>query len=178
MCSVLGYAEALKSSNDFETLLKAQSQPQSLVDKAQKESESKKSSDQAQRKYLPESASISSVSLGALADHNLNMWWQQSDLKESSVGQAVDQVEKSLSQEIAIRKNNQVEHNVKIGVLAMQATTSIRYEGWTKAEVQYNFRDRSSSFEIKESLGHKDLVVGHYESSAQSLSQVAVRWPW
>ena len=71
------------------------------------------------------------------------------------------------------------EHKFSFKVLAAQALAKIEYIGWVKAALKYDLKSANAEAELMENLANnKDLIISHSVSSAESKSQLSLRWNW
>jgi hypothetical protein len=118
-------------------------------------------------------------------DNTLSYWWDNSGFKNTSMGQAVETVEKKMKADVNLGSTTtsdvgkKIEHKLSIKLLAAQAMAKIEYLGWFKGAVQYNARNAATEAEVLENLSNnKDLVISHSVTTNESKSQVSLRWNW
>lgn len=116
-----------------------------------------------------------------ILDNSIRYLWRTSPLRYSAVGQVADRVEKTVQVEKVIesQKDSKTEHRFSFDVQGVQALARLKYSGWVKAAVQYNMNTASASAEVSEKVfNDKDLVLSQSVSSADTTSQVSLRWDW
>ena len=118
-------------------------------------------------------------------DNTLSYWWDTSGIKNTSMGQAVETVEKKMKADVnlgsttASDESKTVQHKLSFRLMAAQALAKIEYFGWFKGVIQYNARNAATEAEVFENLSNnKDLVISHSITSNESKSQVSLRWNW
>ncbi|MBC7419101.1 MAG: hypothetical protein H7328_00085 [Bdellovibrio sp.] len=141
-------------------------------------------STQTSDKLLPKSVtnhdSGSSV-ISKIVDNGFSVWWDQSPIRQTSVGRAVEKVEKNMKAEIDFgrAKDSKIDHKLSIKLLAMQALAKLEYRGWVRAAINYDARAAKAEAEILESLAeNKDLILSQSFAAQENKSQVSVRWNW
>lgn len=119
-----------------------------------------------------------------IIDSSLNYWWDASGIKNTSVGQAVEVVEKKMKADVNLGStvgegSKATQHKLSFKLLAAQALAKVEYLGWFKGAIQYNARNASAEAEVVENLhNNKDLVINHSVTHDESKSQVSLRWNW
>lgn len=137
-------------------------------------------------KILPrnvnENDSSSSV-LAKIVDNSFAYWWDNSSIKNSSVGRAATQIEQKMKAEVDLGSEgsgeNKIDHKLSFKVLATQALAKIEYSGWFKAAINYDARSSKTEAEVFENLdNNKDLVITHSMRGSENKSQLSLRWNW
>lgn len=144
------------------------------------ESSEKKFSDRVLPKSLT-SADSSQTVVSKIIDNSLAYWWDNSELKNTSMGQAATKIEENMKAEMDLGSSDsgKTDHKISLKVLAMQALAKIEYFGWTKAAINYDAKAAKAELEVFENLSNnKDLVVSHSVTAAESKSQLSLRWNW
>lgn len=139
-------------------------------------------SEEQKNKIIP--ASISSQAsaddvLAEMADNTFSLWWNTTPLRRTSVGRAADTAEKKLNVQTEFEDKNKTKHTFNFKVLAMQALARIEYKGWIKATISYDARAAKTEAEITEKFyDNKDFIISQSITTAESKSQIGVRWSW
>lgn len=144
------------------------------------ESSEKKFSDRVLPKSLTAADSSQTV-VSKIIDNSLAYWWDNSELKNTSVGQAATKIEENMKTEVDLGTSgdSKTDHKISLKVLAMQALAKIEYKGWTKAAINYDAKAAKAELEFFENLSNnKDLVVSHSVTAAENKSQLSLRWNW
>lgn len=116
-----------------------------------------------------------------IIDNSLAYWWNNSEMKNTSVGQAAEAVQNKMKAEMDLGSSgqNQVGHKLSFKLLAMQALAKLEYKGWFKGALNYDAKSQSAEAEILENLSNnKDLVISHSVTSNENKSQLSLRWNW
>ena len=119
-----------------------------------------------------------------IIDSSLSYWWETSGIRNTSVGQAVDNVQNKLKADVDLGSSNDAEktkHKLTFRFLAAQAMAKIEYIGWVRAVLKYDAKTANAEAELLENLSNnKDLVISHSfsNSNLESKSQVSFRWNW
>lgn len=135
-------------------------------------------------KVLPKSltsADSSQTVVSKIIDNSLAYWWENSELKNTSVGQVAKKIEENMNAEVNLGTSGdtKTEHKLSLKVLAMQALAIIEYRGWTKAAINYNAKAAKAEIEIFENLSNnKDLIISHSVTALEKKSQLSLRWNW
>jgi hypothetical protein len=117
--------------------------------------------------------------LAQMADNVASLWWSSTPLRKTSVGRAADAAEKKLNVQAQFEDKNKVKHTFNFKVLAMQALARIEYKGWVKATISYDARAAKTEAEISEKIyDNKDFVISQSITTAESKSQIGLRWSW
>jgi hypothetical protein len=89
-------------------------------------------------------------------------------LKDTSVGQAAQRVEKSLAKDISIggADEDSVKHVFKFRVEAEKAEAKLNYQGLMNAQLSYEVAMSQLKFEIRQSIARDtDLFLSHIDKS-------------
>jgi hypothetical protein len=135
-------------------------------------------------RVLPKSLTAADSSqsvVSKIIDNSLAYWWDHSDLKNTSIGQAAETVQNKMKAEISLGDagENITDHKVSFKLLAMQALAKIEYRGWFKAAINYDAKAAAAQAEILENLSHnKDLVISQSITANENKSQLSLRWNW
>lgn len=114
-----------------------------------------------------------------IADNSIALYWQESPLRNTSVGRAAETAEKKMKVEVDLKDQNNIDHKFSFKVLALQTLAKIEYSGWVKAAFNYDLRTAATEAEIIESLsGAKDLVLSQSTTNTESNSKISLRWNW
>lgn len=120
-----------------------------------------------------------------IVDSSLMYWWDNSGIKNTRMGQAVETVQNKMRIDANLgstgsdKNHNAVQHKVSLKLLAAQAIAKIEYLGWFRGSINYDTKTSTAEAEIYENLNNnKDLVVTHSVASQESKSQVSLRWNW
>lgn len=130
-------------------------------------------------KSMTEADSSQSV-VSKIIDNSLSYWWNHSELKQTSVGRAAEQVQNHLKGEVNFNTGEaKTEHKISFKLLAMQALAKIEYSGWIQAAFHYDIKAAKAEAEIVESLSsNKDLLLSHSIAENESESKLSLRWKW
>ncbi|AGH96427.1 hypothetical protein [Pseudobdellovibrio exovorus] len=125
----------------------------------------------------------SSAVLAKIVDNSFAYWWDNSSIKNSSVGRAATQIEQKMKAEVDLGSEgsgeNKIDHKLSFKVLATQALAKIEYSGWFKAALNYDARSSKTEAEVFENLDNgKDLVITHSMRGSENKSQLSLRWNW
>ncbi|MBY0553164.1 hypothetical protein K2P97_01460 [bacterium] len=135
-------------------------------------------------KVLPKSLTTADSSRSVVTkiiDNSLAYWWNNSEMKNTSVGQAAEAVQNKMKAEMDLGSSgqNKVDHKLSLKVLAMQALAKLEYKGWFKGALNYDAKSKTAEAEILENLSNnKDLVISHSVTSNENKSQLSLRWNW
>lgn len=119
--------------------------------------------------------------ISKMADNSFGLWWDNTPLRNTTVGQAADTVEKKMKAEVTFQDSSEqkTEHKVSFKILAMQTLAKLEYSGWIKAALNYDARLSKTEAEISEKFFLKeDIVVSHAVTPAENRSQVSLRFGW
>jgi hypothetical protein len=117
--------------------------------------------------------------LAQMADNTFSLWWETTPLRHTAVGKAADEAEKKLNVKAEYEDKNKVKHAFNFKVLAMQALARIEYKGWVRAAISYDARAAKTEAEVSEKLNtNQDLVISQSITTAESKSQIGLRWSW
>ncbi len=136
------------------------------------------------QKLLPKSITAEdsgSNVVSKIVDNSLSVWWDQSPMRQTSVGRAAEKIEKNMKAEVDFGKSEATPagHKLSVKLLAMQALARLEYKGWVRAAINYDARAARTETEVLENLAkNKDLVLSHTFSSAETKSQVSLRMNW
>ena len=138
------------------------------------------------RKVLPKSLTAADSSQSVVAkiiDNSLSYWWENSEMKNSSIGQTATKIEENMKAEVDLGASgdasDKTDHKLSLKFLAMQALAKIQYIGWTRAEINYDAKAAKAEVEVLENLSNnKDLVISHSFTANESKSQLSLRWNW
>lgn len=138
---------------------------------------------QMSQQILPSAISNDDSSRNVVAkiiDNSFAYWFDHSGIKDTSVGKAATQIEKKMKADVDLgADSNKISHKLSFKVLASQALAKLEYTGWFKAAFNYDARAAKAEAEVLENISNnKDLVVSHSITSAESKSQVSLRWNW
>ncbi len=126
----------------------------------------------------------SQVVLNKMLDNSFGYLWDNSGLRNTSVGQAMQKVETKMKADVSLGSTNsestsKTEHKISFRVLAAQALAKIEYFGWFKAALKYDVRNSASVAEVSENIANnKDLVVSNINTKEENRSQISLRWDW
>ena len=141
---------------------------------------SAKTSKKMQPKSINPEESSSSV-ISKIMDNSFSVWWDQSAIRQTSVGRAAEKVEKNMKAEIDFGRseNSKVDHKLSLKVLAMQALAQLEYRGWFRAGINYDARSDKTEAEVLENLAeNKDLIISQSFAQQEAKSAVSLRWNW
>ncbi len=135
------------------------------------------------KKVLPKSLTAADSSqsvVSKIIDNSLAYWWDNSELKKTSVGQAATKIEQNMKAEVDFGKTEKSSgHKLSFKLLAIQALAKIEYKGWIKAALNYDAKAAKAEAELLENLSNnKDLVISHSMTSNENKSQLSLRWNW
>ena len=139
-----------------------------------------------QKKILPKSltaADSSQTVVSKIIDNSLAYWWDHSEIKNSSIGQAAAKIEENMKAEVDLGSSGadlgKTDHKLSLKLMAMQALAKIQYIGWIKAEINYDAKASKAELEVLENLSNnKDLIISHSISAIENKSQLSLRWNW
>lgn len=126
-------------------------------------------------------ADTSQTVVAKIIDNSLTYWWNNSDLKNTSVGKVANTIEQNLKAEVDMGTSgeNKTDHKVSLSVLVLQALAKIEYKGWVKAAINYDVKAAKAEVEVLENLSNnKDLVISHSITANENKSQLSLRWNW
>ncbi len=138
------------------------------------------------KRVLPKSLTAADSSQSVVAkiiDNSLSYWWENSEMKNSSIGQTATKIEENMKAEVDLgasgSASDKTDHKLSLKFLAMQALAKIQYIGWTRAEINYDAKASKAEVEVLENLSNnKDLVITHSFTASESKSQLSLRWNW
>lgn len=142
------------------------------------------SSNDLTEKILPKSIDSSESSQSVVTriiDNSLSYLWENSGMKNSSVGRAAEAVDKKMKAEVDIgsAEKNQTIHKFSFKLMALRALAKIEYQGWVKAALNYDAKASKAEAEVFENLANnKDLIISHSITANESKSQLSLRWNW
>ncbi|MGZ3690722.1 MAG: hypothetical protein ACXVAX_04425 [Pseudobdellovibrio sp.] len=120
-----------------------------------------------------------------IVDNSVMYWWDNSGIRNTSVGKAVDNVQNKMRADVNLGSTgsdsdkNATQHKLSMKILAAQALAKIEYYGWFKAAFTYDAKSATSEAAWYENLNNnKDLIVSHSINNIESRSQVSLRWNW
>ena len=131
------------------------------------------------------STDSSGIVFSKIIDNSVMYWWDNSGVKNTTMGQAVERVQNKMRADVDLGSTgegglkNTIQHKLSLRVLAAQALAKIEYFGWFKGAFKYDIKNSVAEAEVFENLNNnKDLVVSHSMSKEESKSQVSLRWSW
>lgn len=114
-----------------------------------------------------------------VADNSLALYWEESPLRQTSVGRVAESAEKKMKLEVDIKDQENTDHKFSFKVLAIQTLAKFEYTGWVKAAFNYDFKAAKTEAEIIESISkNQDLVLSQSKTSDDTSSKVSLRWQW
>ena len=120
-----------------------------------------------------------------IVDNSINYWWDNSGIKNTKIGQAVETVQNKVRADVNLgstgsdKSANVTNHKLSVRLLAAQSLAKVEYFGWFKAAFTYNAKTSTAETELYENLANnKALVVSHTVSALERRSQVSFRWNW
>jgi len=118
--------------------------------------------------------------MNKIADRSLQLWWNKSHFKHTSVGRVAESVERKLRADVSLQGSSEhsIEHKFSLQVLAAQAVAKIEYVGWVKAAFRYYSREAKTETQLYETIYDKDLVLTHTVASEENMSSLQIRWNW
>lgn len=119
--------------------------------------------------------------ISEMIDNSFSLWWDKSPVKQTSIGQVADKVDKKLKTEVNLGKStdNKTEHKLSVRVLAMQALAKLEYKGWVRAGLNYDARASKTQAEVLENISsNQDLKLSHSVSSDGNMSQLSWVLNW
>lgn len=119
--------------------------------------------------------------ISEMIDNSFSLWWEKSPVKQTSIGQVADKVDKKLKTEVNFGKSadQKTEHKISVKVLAVQALAKLEYKGWVRAGLNYDARAAKTQAEVLENISaHQDLKLSHSMSSDGNMSQVSWVLNW
>jgi hypothetical protein len=135
-------------------------------------------------RVLPKSLTAADSSqsvVSKIIDNSLAYWWDNSELKNTSMGQVAETVQNKMKAEIDFGTSGEkkTDHKLSLKLLAMQALAKIEYKGWFKGAINYDVKAAAAQAEILENLSNnKDLVISHSITASENKSQLSLRWNW
>lgn len=159
-------------------------QPKSMPLLVMPHAETDMAAAQFSEKVLPKSMAATDSSgsvVGKIIDNSIAYWWNNSEMKNTSVGQAAEAVQNKMKAEMDLGTSgqNKVGHKLSLKVLAMQALAKLEYKGWFKGALNYDAKSKTAEAEILENLSNnKDLVISHSVTTNENKSQLSLRWNW
>lgn len=127
----------------------------------------------------------SGMVVNKIVDSSVMYWWDNSGIKNTRVGQTVENVQNKMRADVNLGSTgsnshqNSTQHKLSLRLLAAQALAKIEYLGWFKGALKYDMKTAVAEAEVIENLNNnKDLVVNHSISKAESKSAVSLRWSW
>ncbi|MFP5519314.1 MAG: hypothetical protein ACLGGX_05385 [Bdellovibrionia bacterium] len=123
----------------------------------------------------------STTVVAKIADRGFQYWYNNSGIKETALGNAVETAQNKLSADVEIpgESNNEVNHKFSFKVEAFQGLAKIEYTGWLKAAINYDTFNTLTDIQLKELLfADKNFYVNHRIGSSESLSSVGMSWNW
>lgn len=138
------------------------------------------------KRVLPKSLTAADSSQSVVAkiiDNSLSYWWENSEMKNSAIGQTATKIEENMKAEVDLgvsgNSSDRTDHKLSLKLLAMQALAKIQYIGWTRAEINYDAKAAKAEVEVLENLSNnKDLVISHSFTANENKSQLSLRWNW
>lgn len=133
---------------------------------------------------LPKSmtaADSSQTVVAKIIDNSLSYWWENSEFKNTTAGQAARAIEKNMKVDVDLGTSGEAktDHKLSLKLLAMQALAKIEYIGWTKAVINLDAKAAKAEVEVFENLANnKDLVISHSITALENKSQLSLRWNW
>lgn len=119
-----------------------------------------------------------------IGDHAIQNWLNSPVMRNSSVGRTAHQVQDAMKTEVVVQGGSSsgkasIDHKFSFQVLALQASSRLKYTGWLNAQVNFDSRARETIFEVTEKVwDDKDFVISHTANQVQDLSSVGLRWSW
>lgn len=168
------------SSWSFASDRQPKSMPVLVMPNAQNDTTAAEFSERVLPKTMATTDSSRSV-VTKILDNTLAYWWDNSEMKNTSVGQAAEAVQNKMKAEVDLGSSGQskVGHKLSLKVLAMQALAKLEYKGWFKGALNYDAKAQAAEAEILENLSNnKDLVISHSVTSNENKSQLSLRWNW
>ena len=133
-------------------------------------------------KLLPpklDAGETSSSLMTKVADNGLALYWEESPLRQTSMGRAAEKVEKKMKVEVDLKDQDNNDHKFCFKVLAIQTLAKIEYTGWVKAAFNYDFKNAKTEAEIIESISqNQDVVLSQTQSVDDQSSKLSFRIKW
>lgn len=131
---------------------------------------------------LPDDSSESKV-FSSFADKSLQYWWNNSQIRNTAIGRAADEMQEKMKADLVLKENqvgeNKIQHKLSFQVLAAQAIARIEYSGFIKAALRYHISNSTSECEIVEKVDkNKQLVIRQINTVAESRAAVLMSWDW
>lgn len=131
---------------------------------------------------LPVDSSESKV-FSSFADKSLQYWWNNSQIRNTAIGRAADEMQEKMKADLILKENqvgeNKIQHKLSFQVLAAQAIARIEYSGFIKAALRYHISNSTSECEIVEKVDkNKQLVIRQINTVAESRAAVLMSWDW
>ncbi|MFZ3230952.1 MAG: hypothetical protein WA160_12160 [Pseudobdellovibrio sp.] len=141
---------------------------------------SAETSQKIQPKVIAPNESGSEV-VSKIADNSFSLWWENTPMRNTTIGQAANTVEKKMNAEVSFKDNSEqkTEHKISFKILAMQALAKLEYKGWFKGGINYDAKASTAQAEVFERIfDREDIVLSHAMSPIESRSQVSLRFDW
>lgn len=119
-----------------------------------------------------------STTFNKMADKSVKYFWENSEIKKTSVGRSVEIAQKSLQKDVTI-KSGRTEQKINFSIDAFQSAARIKYSGYTNAEVSYETRDSSVGVKMFNKISQNtNLELGEIIKPNDQVSQVVIKWNW
>lgn len=131
---------------------------------------------------LPVDSSESKV-FSSFADKSLQYWWNNSQIRNTSIGRAADEMQEKMKADLVLKEDqageNKIQHKLSFQILAAQAIARIEYSGLIKAALRYHVTNSTSECEIVEKIDkNKQLVFRQINTVAESRAALLMSWDW
>lgn len=121
------------------------------------------------------------IVLSRIADRGFSYWYQNSGLKDSSVGRMAHEAQQKLKTDVVVKDAGAsgVDHRFSFKFEIFQALAKVEYTGWLNAAINYDVRETATNIFFKEKLfDGKDLFLNHKSTRQQDLSMIGFVWSW
>lgn len=118
-----------------------------------------------------------------VADQTIRTIWDETGIKKTKVGKALEVVEQKLSTEIKIAesttsvKDKKIEHKINFEVKALQNIASVKYQGFGEVWLGYEALVSQTTVSISQNiLENKNLVLRQRWLPTDRFSEMYVQW--
>jgi len=118
-----------------------------------------------------------------VADQTIKTIWDETGIKKTKVGQAVEAVQQKLTTEIKLAetatsvKEKKIEHKLNFEVKALQNTANVKYQGYGEVLLGYEAPISQTTVSISQNvLENKNLVLRQRWLPTDRFSEMYVQW--
>jgi hypothetical protein len=117
-----------------------------------------------------------------ILDRSLSTWFNSDAVRNSSIGHAAHDVEKSMEGDVKFggKAPDSIKHQLKFSMRATQSTANLEYTGLTTAQVTYFIAQAKTNIELREpvkALGTQ-VVYNNITTSLENRQTLSLRWDW